>query len=243
MNILSRNVVGSMLGLAIVGLGGPRPVAAQTDAGQKRPPASGSIPSQLDLGSSRVYMRVKASGRMGHEHGILGRLESGFIEWGGRGELVFSTRTFVADPPEARQYVGLAGSVSDSDRIKATDNMLGRDVLDVARFPTATYKINTTSPLDGQAAGAPGRYMLDGFFTLHGITRPLTLAATVEETRTQGVLRMRGTFPLVQSHFGIRPYSVLGGLVGVADRLEVWGDFVLKPFATASKPVGSAVAR
>src|SRR4051794_12329192 len=158
MNPLPRSVVGCMLGLAGVSLGGPRPVAAQTDAGQERPPAAVAIPFQVDPGSSRVYMRVGASGRLGHEHGILGRLESGFVDRGGRGELTFSTRSFIADPPEARQYVGLAGSVSASDRRKATDNMLGRDVLDVARHPTATYKINASSPLDGQAAGAPGRY-------------------------------------------------------------------------------------
>jgi hypothetical protein len=190
-------------------------------------------------------MKVGASGRIGHDHGILGRLESGFVEWGGggRGELVFSTRSFIADPPEARRYVGLAGSVSASDRKKTTEHMLGRDVLDVARNPTATYKITATSPLDGQVAGAPGRYKLDGAFTLHGVTRPLTLTATVEETTTRGVLRMTGNFPLVQSHFGIRPYSTLGGLVGVADRMDVWGDLVLMPATTASKPVGSAVAR
>jgi hypothetical protein len=243
MNILSRSVVACMLGLAGVSLGWPRPVAAQTDTGQKMPAATVSIPLQVDLGSSRAYMKVRASGRMGHEHGVLGQLESGFVEWGGKGELVFSMRSFIADPPEARQYVGLPGSVSASDRKKVTDNMLGTDVLDVARHPTATYRISASSPLDGQAAGAPGRYKLDGTFTLHGVTRPLALLARVEETRTQGVFRMRGNFPLVQSQFGIQPYSALGGLVGVADRLEVWGDFVLKPAATASKPVGKAVAR
>jgi polyisoprenoid-binding protein YceI len=243
MNILSRGVVACMLGSAGVSLCGPRPIAAQSGAGQTRRPAATSNRLQVDPGSSRIYVKVTASGRMGHEHGILGRLDSGFVDWGGKGELNFSTRSFVADPPEARRYVGLAGDVSDSDRKKTTDNMLGEGVLDVARHPTATYKLAASTPLDGQHAGAPGRYRLDGTFTLHGVTRTLAVAATVEETTTPGVFRMRGTFPLVQTQFEIRPYSALGGLVGVADRLEVLGDFVLKPVAAAPAPAGPAVLR
>ncbi len=241
----TRGVVGCLFGLVGLSLGGPGPVEAQTETAQTRPVAKASPAPSLgvDLAVSRVYMRVRASGRLGHEHGIVGRLESGSIEWGGRGELVFAMRTFVADLPEARQYVGLTGSVSASDKKKTTDNMIGSDVLDAAKYPTATYKITSSAPLDGQAAGAPGRYKLDGGFTLHGMTRALALVAKVEATAAPGELRMTGSFPLVQTQYGMRPYSALGGLVGVADQIDVWGDFVLKPVATASKPVGPAVAR
>lgn len=241
MRTSSRGVIGCILGLAA--LSGATPVEGQADSARKPATSGASTALQADLASSRVYMKVKASGRLGHEHGIVGRLESGFVEWGGKGELVFSMRSFTADLPEARQYVGLSGSISASDKKKTTDNMLGVDVLDVAKYPTATYKISASAPIDGQAAGAPGRYKLDGSFTLHGAIRSLSLVAKVEATSSPGVLRMTGSFPLVQTQFGMRPYSALGGLVGVADQIDVWGDFFLKPVVTAMKPPGSAVTR
>ena len=184
---------------------------------------------QVDPAASRVYMKVGASGRIGHEHGVQGQLASGTIAPGKSGTLVFDMRTFQTDTPEARQYVGLAGTVSASDQKKTNATMQGPQVLDVARFPTAEYAITSAVPLDGKAPGEPGRYQFEGRFTLHGVTRSLPLLAQVDRTSTPGVLRMRCAFAIQQSEFGITPYSTLGGLVGVADRLNVWGDLMIRP--------------
>jgi hypothetical protein len=35
---------------------------------------------------------------------------------------------------------------------------------------------------------------------------------------------MQGQFTLLQSEYGIKPYSTFGGLVGVKDALTIWGD-------------------
>jgi hypothetical protein len=37
-------------------------------------------------------------------------------------------------------------------------------------------------------------------------------------------VHLRGRFSLVQSQFGITPYSTALGAIGVADELKVWGD-------------------
>lgn len=187
-----------------------------------------------DLAASRVYCKVGSAGRLGHEHGVIGRLSAGTISLrnNGLGELTFDMTTFVVDAPEARRYVGLSGTVSSSDQQKTNANMKGPHILDVARFPTATFAYNAAAALDGQAPGEVGRYRLEGQFTLHGVTRPLVLEAIVERTGTPGSLRMRCRFPILQSQFGITPYSALGGLVSVADRLEIWGDLVIR---TASR--------
>ncbi len=182
----------------------------------------------VDERSSRVLVKVGAEG-YGHVHGVLGRLTSGKVALNGPGELVFDMRSFVADPVDVRQQLGLTKKVSRSDADKTTANMLSADVLNVNRFPTATYVISKVTPSDGQASGAPGRYQFDGDFTLHGSRRPLRLATTVEATNQPGVLRMRGTFAILQSHYGMTPYSALGGFVRVADRLEITGDLVLRP--------------
>ncbi|MFO0909836.1 MAG: YceI family protein [Isosphaeraceae bacterium] len=192
-------------------------------------PASAGVSAlQVDLASSRVYVKVGSTSRLGHEHGIIGRLAAGSVTLGGPGDLVFDMRTFVADLPEARRYVGLTGSVSASDQQKTTGNMLSKDVLAVAQYPTAKYQFRSATPLDGQPVGEPGRYQLDGVFTLHGAALPLPLTATLEKTTTPGALRMRTAFAILQSQFGITPYSALGGLVGVTDRLDIWGDLILR---------------
>ncbi|MDR3635288.1 MAG: YceI family protein [Isosphaeraceae bacterium] len=213
-----------VVGLAIAAL--TTPVAALG-----ADPAASNVSLKADLATSRVYAKVGSAGRLGHEHGIIGRLSAGSIDLGGSGagELTFDMRTFNADDPEARRYVGLSGAVSGSDQQKTNENMKGPHVLDVAKFPTASFAYTAAAPLDGQAPGDPGRYRLTGKFTLHGATQPLVLDSVVERTDVPGVLRMRCAFAILQSQYRMTPYSALGGLVSVADRLEIWGDVVIKP--------------
>jgi polyisoprenoid-binding protein YceI len=197
-----------------------------------QPHAPGQQPAavtyQVDTNVSRVYARVDAASRLGHTHGVEGRLVSGTLFLSGAGELVFDLTTFQADTAQARQYVGLDAKVP-SDAHKVTANMLGLDVLDVGHYPRAVYTITSVRPLDGQALGQPGRYQLDGRFTLHGNSQPLQVAAVVEPADKAGGLRMRGTFTIRQTAFGIQPYSALAGLARVADPLPIWGDLVLYP--------------
>lgn len=186
---------------------------------------------QVATGSSRVYIKVTSATRLGHNHGVEGRLTSGEVALGGAGALVFDMTSFTADTAQARQYVGLADQPSASDAAKATANMRGAEVLDVARYPQATCAITKLAPAGGQQAGLPGAYRLTGTFTLHGVTRAVAFNATVEATDRPGVLRARGGFAIQQTAFGIRPYTALGGLVGINDRLDIWGDLVLLPRA------------
>jgi polyisoprenoid-binding protein YceI len=223
-----RKTVARLAGgaLALLTLG---PTAARGADGTA-PPASAAV-FQADTAASRLYVKVAASGRLGHDHGVRGLLDSGTITLGGAGTLVFAMGKFAADTAESRQYVGLSGTVSAGDRQKATANMIGPYVLDVARFPTATYEMASAAPIDNQAPGDPGRYKLDGRFTLHGVTRQQPLIAQVDRTETPGVLRMRCAFAIQQTDFGITPYSTLGGIVGVADRLDIWGELLIRPLA------------
>jgi polyisoprenoid-binding protein YceI len=217
-------IVVSIVALAL-GTDGQRSVRA---AGDTPPPRTRSAPFEVDIEASRVYVKVGAAGRLGHEHGVEGRLASGKVEMGGAGELVFDMRSFVADLPDARGHVNLKGTVSNSDQKKITSTMLGASVLDVAHHPKATYKIASVVPVEGQAPGEPGGYRLEGEFTLHGVTSRLSVPATVERTTTPGRFRLRGSFAIEQSRFGITPYSTLGGLASVLDRLEIAGDIVLR---------------
>jgi hypothetical protein len=225
----SRNSGTSLISLSIVitTLAACREAPAQPAREPQQAPARPTA-LPVDLEASRVYVKVGSSRRLGHEHAVEGRLSSGKLELGGGGDLAFDMRSFVADAPDARTYVRLKGNVSAADQQKVTATMLGDQVLGVGQFPQATYKISAAKPVDGQAPGAPGRYKLDGQFTLHGATHPLSFMATVERNATSGAVEMRGSFAIDQSHFGIRPYTAVAGLVGVADRLEIWGDLRLR---------------
>ena len=54
--------------------------------------------------------------------------------------------------------------------------------------------------------------------TLHGVSRPLTIAARLEFGDNS--LRAQGGFNLKQSSFGIRPVSIAGGTIKVKDELK-----------------------
>ncbi len=183
---------------------------------------------QVDLVNSRVYIKVTSSTRLGHDHGVVGHLESGTATPGSGGKLVFAMKTFITDTAEARRYVGLNAPIKAADQKKSSENMLGADVLNVDRFPGATFEIKTFDPAEGQAVGAAGLYNLAGTFTLHGVAQPLKLGAKLEPTSDPAVTRLRGSFTILQSQFGITPYSALGGLVGIEDKLKIWGEFVLR---------------
>ena len=67
---------------------------------------------------------------------------------------------------------------------------------------------------------------LDGEFTLHGVTKPLQVIAQSETVK--GKVRLYGKFTILQSHYGIKPYTKLLGAVGVTDQLTIWGDIWLE---------------
>jgi polyisoprenoid-binding protein YceI len=183
---------------------------------------------QFDLARSRVFVRVGATGRLGHEHAIEGRLKSGSLRLGAAaeaGELVFDMTSFTADTPDARKYVSLGGSTDASTQQQVSATMHGGGVLDIRRHPTATFKVRSAVEVPKKAASDPQSYQLDGEFTLHGATRPLSVTAQAETV--QGAVHLHGRFPLRQTQFGIQPYTKFLGAVGVADELNVWGDFWL----------------
>jgi polyisoprenoid-binding protein YceI len=192
-------------------------------------PAAGQIDTQL----SRTYIRVGKTG-LGHEHGVEGRIKSGTLRIGATsraGEIVFDTTSFQADTPTARQYVGLQGTTDADTQRQVNANMLGPDVLDVRSYPTATFTVHSIQPLS--AKGATTQYRLEGDFTLHGKTRKLTVVA--EATPMSGQIRLRGGFDILQSDYGITPYSKAFGAIGVADRLTIWGDLWISTNAATAR--------
>lgn len=183
----------------------------------------------VDLKTSRVYILVDKV-RLGHRHAVEGNLKSGKVTLNAKadaGQLVFDMSSFAADTDAARKHVGLEGQTDSDTQEKVTDNMRGPKVLDVEEFPTATFEIKSSLPTGKKSTDNNPLYELKGQFTLHGKTNPLTIVA--ESVLAEGSTKLRGKFNVLQTDYGIKPYSTGLGAVGVADELTIWGEIDLKP--------------
>lgn len=224
--------MGVVLGVLLVG--SVRPAAGQSAL--EEPP--GRIaraerhmygPNEIDTGISRVYIFVDKTG-FGHQHGVVGRLREGKFQITDRlpsaGKMVFEMASFVADTEQARRYLKMPSEVDASTRQQVTANMLGPDVLDVAKYPTAVLEIDAVRDADRRKPNSVAQYKVDGRFTMHGITHPLHFVVAGRMER--GYLHLKGRFPLLQTEYNIRPFRKALGTVGVADELTVHGDVWVK---------------
>ncbi len=181
-------------------------------------------PGDVYLPGSRVYAFVSKTG-FGHEHGVVGQLLPSKLRLDAQqdaGQLNFDMRTFAADSDLARKYVGLAESTPPATQREVNTNMLGTAVLDAGRFPTASFAVHSAARIAQPGPRGMPQYQIGGDFTLHGVTRPIQIVAEAEEQ--QGWTHLRGGFILVQSQFGITPFTKAFGAVGVADEVKVYGD-------------------
>jgi polyisoprenoid-binding protein YceI len=188
---------------------------------------------EVDTKDSRIFVKVDKSTRLGHLHGIEGNLKSGKLTFGGTGELVFDMASLTADTEEARKRVGLADKPGPTENQinDVTKTMRSEQVLDVAQYPTATFRATAIKPLDKQAPGESGMYQLEGSFSLHGAERKIEFKAKAERGEKEGTLRLTGVFQIKQTEYGIKPVTAAGGFAKVADVLDVHGDLRLRPAA------------
>lgn len=107
-----------------------------------------------------------------------------------------------------REGHGGVKPLSDRDRRDIAGT--ARKQLDTGRFPEASFTATGFAPDDS------GGGTIDGTLTLHGQSRPLRLRVT----RT-GDGRYRATTSVVQSAFGIKPYSGMFGALKLRDEVEV----------------------
>ena len=216
------------------------PLCAQTVVGPQATVAAADQTvyeiGDVNLPYSRVYAFVGKTG-LGHEHGVTGKIKQGQLNLSPGhegGTLVFDMTSFAADTPEARKFVGLDGNTDASTQQQVNANMLGPSVLDVARFSTASFVVKQVTKLPQASKRGLPQYQFGGDFSLHGVSRPIQVVAEVEEQN--GWIHLRGGFPMLQSQFGITPFTKAFGAIGVADQLSVWGDiWIAKQRQVASR--------
>ncbi len=186
-------------------------------------------PTQVNRDFSRIYIFVDKSGVVGHSHAIEGKIAEGKLSFrlGNQGKLVFDMTSFDADTPRARQYIGLEGTTDDSTRSKVNSNMLGAEVLDIKKFPTAKIENVSIQAKTGRSSRDLPEYLLAGDFTLRGKTRRIESICDLE--LKDGWYHLRGDFKIRQSEFEMKPFSKMLGTIGVADELVIYGDLWIVP--------------
>ncbi|MFO1094706.1 MAG: YceI family protein [Planctomycetaceae bacterium] len=193
------------------------------------PAAKELAAGDVDPATSRVYVHVKKR-RLGHEHGVEGRVKSGRLQLDAAdkaGQIIFDMTSFKADTDAARQHVGLEGTTDAGEQSDVTKTMTGAGVLDVAKYPTATFAVTSSKRMEKDAEGGHARYELVGEFDLHGKKQPLTVVAVAGELK-DGLRQLTGEFTIKQTDYGIKPFSTFGGIVSVADALRILGDLSIK---------------
>ncbi len=223
--VRGRPICSLLVPLCLTMLLASQAAAAPGEIDATRAEATPSYASgDLYLKGSRVYTHVFKTG-LGHEHAVEGMVKAGSLRLGasqGAGQIVFDMSSYCADTDAARKYIGLDGATDAATQQQVNANMLGSAVLDVERFPTAVFKIDSAKRTSQASNRGLPIYQLAGEFTLHGVTRKLTVAADAEEKN--GWTHLRGNFSINQTDYGMKPFSKAFGAVGVADQLTIYGD-------------------
>ncbi len=186
-------------------------------------------PGDVNTEFSRVFIFVDKSGVVGHPHAIEGKLSSGrwFQRSDAKGTLIFDMTSFDADGPQARKYLGLEGETDAATRTKVNENMRGEEVLWVKKFPEAKLESVSLRSTGRTSKRKLPEFVMAGEFTLHESTRPIEFVCDME--LKDGWQHIRGAFKILQSDYGIKPYSKMMGAVGVKDELIILGDLWVAP--------------
>lgn len=196
-----------------VGVAPTAPVPADAMQWYRQEAAAGRPVFAVAPRESLLSVTVRRAGllaRLGHDHAVASHDLAGFASpSAGRADLEFRADQMTVDEPALRLEAGLGGQPSPAAIEGTRTNMLTR-VLESERFPLVRLHAE-------RIAGAPGRLRVA--VTLHGVTRSIDVPATVETG--PDAIRASGSVQLRQSDFGIVPLSVAGGLIAVADPIDV----------------------
>jgi hypothetical protein len=202
----------------------PLPVASYMTAA-----SSGSDVYRILPEESLVLIHVTRTGAMkklGHDHAVASEDVQGYIEINddpsaSRADVVLPLRNLVIDKPEHRQQLGLDTDPSESDVAGTYSNML--KVLGPEFYPWVAIRAMIVSTDEtGTSLGVS--------ITINGRAVELIVPVELEIEATRLVVSGRTT--IKQSDFGLVPFQAAGGLLRVADELDMAFHLVADPLTT-----------
>jgi hypothetical protein len=179
---------------------------------------------RVDQQRSRVFLRTGRDGPMkaaGHDHVIASADVDGLVLFSNdpqqsRADLRLPLQQLIVDDPANRERFGLEPELPESAVAGTTRNMQDK-VLESSLFPWAKASVRVLSMQDAQAD-------LDVSVTVHGTTFDYRVPAVLEiDSETLGI---SGSMTMSHADFGLTPFSAAGGLLRVAEDIEVVFDLV-----------------
>lgn len=141
---------------------------------------------------------------------ITGAKESGSVKLAS-GSLVVEGSTIVGG-----EFVIDMDTITSEPQIERLVNHLkSDDFFSVSTYPTSKFVLKTFEPTITDADSA-GRYVVAGDLTIKGITKPISLVATV--TEENGVLRAVASFAINRAEWDIR-YNSASFFSNLGDRV------------------------
>ena len=126
--------------------------------------------------------------------------------------------SFENDEPSMREFVGLEGTLSESDRSTVHEHMLSEGQLNGEVHQTLSFESTACLP------SSEGNDTLEvtGNLTLRGETRPVNVLTRFQ--RADGHLYAQGTFEISHAQFGFEPFSAFFGSIKNGERILIGFD-------------------
>lgn len=183
----------------------------------------GSSVYRVDSRASEVIVTVRRGGIMaslGHDHIIASEDLQGFI--------LLNTDSQTNIPRcRADFYAPLANLVVDNSARRAVANLLtSPSVKDIAgttanmhrSIESVDFPFVQLHSSDCLAARSNAQSQV--ILSLHGVSQTRQLTINIAQESDQRIT-FSGTFSILQSDFGIEPFSIMNGLIKVEDKLEL----------------------
>jgi polyisoprenoid-binding protein YceI len=225
--------IGAVLLLCLGLVACPRPVRPpapapevppQTAPTPPAPPSSeaGATLYQIDPQASVLHIFVYRGGtfaRLGHNHVMTSKSVTGRV-WmrsefpASSFELSFPVADLIVDDPDARRAAGaeFPPDIPDGDKEGTRKNMLRKEVLDAEAYPNVTVK-------SAAVAGSLQAPKITARITIKNASRDVLVPTNIVANGDR--LTASGEFDIVQTDFGMKPFSVALGALEVQDRLHV----------------------
>lgn len=173
---------------------------------------------KVDSASSIVRIKVLRGGAMakfGHDHIVASRDIQGYLLLGDdnscRADFYAPLTQLIVDDPVLRSDAKLLTTPTEKDIAGTKTNMLIS--LQAQEFPFVQLQsLDCAGVMDGQPVATN--------IGLHGIFQEQQLIMAVAQPNSNSFV-ISGSFAILQTDFGIEPFSVFNGLLKVEDRLEI----------------------
>ncbi|MCP4807188.1 MAG: YceI family protein [Proteobacteria bacterium] len=198
-------------------------VTDEVDAPVEEPEPAKTVSYALGPSGSSLYVQVfkdpdTVGADLSHDHVVTASGWTGTARWNvddpSQCALSISVpvQKLVVDAPKMRAAVGLEGVLEDGQRDDVRKNMLASDQLDAASFKTISFEA-TSCVLSGKVVSVTGD------FTLHGVTKSITVPLTV--TADDSAFQARGSFKIKGSDYGVEPFTAMFGALKNKDKMAL----------------------